>query len=373
MEDWISFFKVVSVLVAGSFGVLGLLTKYKDEKGKITKWGKVALTVILFSSSLSLGLHILETSNARKGAERARADAEALSTNLKEILNKAQETANQQKANLDETAKLRDRLEVSLETQTQNLERTEEVAEGMKTTVSAQRSLLAGNREIMGDLTSTIATLDTVRTDVGRILDPLGTIALWFDLRIPARELGAYSKRLRRKYPQKSVIYLSNSEKNDLPLASERDAGILLKEIMIVCTVLDTLETKPKAMLDSRKLFFGIDKKEGSTRTSRTYAITSVRYVRAEDELQDEFHFSLLTDEFQPYLKSGRFRSNLDFGGKVMKVEISSKTKKLPKLFSVSLLVPGRRVPIKDFILEPSRSSWRTINMATIPEIPLRQ
>lgn len=101
--DLYSVLKITSMLATGAFGALALLTKYKDDNGKMTKWGKVALGGILISSSISLGLYLLETSRAKAAAEKAKAEAEATTKTLREIQTNAQVTADQQKKSLDET------------------------------------------------------------------------------------------------------------------------------------------------------------------------------------------------------------------------------------------------------------------------------
>jgi hypothetical protein len=75
--DLVSAWKTMSIGVTGAFGVLGLLTEFKDkEKGKITKWGKTSLVGIVASSCLGMAAEFKETSD--KELQRQKAANEAL-------------------------------------------------------------------------------------------------------------------------------------------------------------------------------------------------------------------------------------------------------------------------------------------------------
>lgn len=59
--------KAISVALTGAFGVLGLLTKYRnDDTGKITWAGKVNLVGILLSTSLGVVAQLVETDSRAK-------------------------------------------------------------------------------------------------------------------------------------------------------------------------------------------------------------------------------------------------------------------------------------------------------------------
>lgn len=64
--DFVGLSKVLSTLFAGAFGVLGLLTKYKHDDGRITKWGAISLAGILVSTLMGVVAQVKEESN-RKG------------------------------------------------------------------------------------------------------------------------------------------------------------------------------------------------------------------------------------------------------------------------------------------------------------------
>lgn len=98
--DWYSLLKITSMIATGMFGGLGLLTRYKDERGKITPWGKIALVGILLSSAFSLGLYYLEMEKSRKQSDEAKAKAEATQSALASISHDAKITAGDLKTTL---------------------------------------------------------------------------------------------------------------------------------------------------------------------------------------------------------------------------------------------------------------------------------
>jgi hypothetical protein len=74
--------KFVSIALSGTFGILGLLTKYRDENEKITRWGRIALIGILvttFVAAVSQGLE------ARRSQESAKAETQKTQRLLHEI------------------------------------------------------------------------------------------------------------------------------------------------------------------------------------------------------------------------------------------------------------------------------------------------
>lgn len=66
--DWVFAWKVASIFFTGAFGILALLTKYKDDNGRVTKWGKVSLTGIIVSTVLGAAAQIKESSDKETAA-----------------------------------------------------------------------------------------------------------------------------------------------------------------------------------------------------------------------------------------------------------------------------------------------------------------
>lgn len=72
--DFVSWWKAASILLAGFFGILGLLTEFKDHSTKrINKWGMLSLIGILISTGSGIYSQFLETADQnKKRAEDAR-------------------------------------------------------------------------------------------------------------------------------------------------------------------------------------------------------------------------------------------------------------------------------------------------------------
>ena len=185
MDLLYGFLKIASLIGAGIFGALGLLTKYKDEAGKITRWGRIALGGIVISSTISLGLYILETYRAKAKAVEDQTKAAAMAQKLETILINAQTTAEQQKKSLDETNALKRGLDTSLT-------RSDEIARGMNHSLEIQESVLSGNQQIFGGVSSTLekqGELLKVNTntlnEVSRGLYPIKDVRIGYWIRVP--------------------------------------------------------------------------------------------------------------------------------------------------------------------------------------------
>lgn len=222
MDAWISLFKITSILAAGFFGALGLLTKYKDDAGKITRWGRVALGGILLSSSFSVLLYALEASKAKAAAEKAKAEANATAQLLQNILVNAQTTAEQQQRSLNETNQLKLGLEEALKQQQLNLQRSDYIAKGMENSLSTQQSVLSGNERILGGVTSTIekqgeilSQTTTTLHDTQRLLQPIGEIKVGFAIGISeSPNTSGYLKYLREEFKRAKQLSLETGKTN---------------------------------------------------------------------------------------------------------------------------------------------------------------
>jgi hypothetical protein len=65
--DFVSWWKAAAILLTGFFGILGLVTEFKDQSTKrITKWGKLALMGILVSTGFGTYSQLLETADQNK-------------------------------------------------------------------------------------------------------------------------------------------------------------------------------------------------------------------------------------------------------------------------------------------------------------------
>lgn len=209
MDIWISFIRITLALATGLFGALGLLARYKDDAGRITKWGRLALGGILLSSSFSVILYALEASKSKAAADKAKVEAIATGQLLQNILAKAQMTANQQERTLDETNVLKEELQTTSKQQRLNLERSDYIAKGMRTSLVTQERVLSGNETILGGVTSAIEQTATTMHATQRLLQPLGEIrvAFWIDI-ARSRNTMAYLTHLTEKCDVAEKLFL---------------------------------------------------------------------------------------------------------------------------------------------------------------------
>lgn len=154
MDDWAGYLKIISMLIAGLFGILGLATEYKDENRKITPWGKVALGGILLSTLLSFALHYREAAIAKEAAKAAERDAtkrereaQVFANSLESLLGKAQDGLQAQHEALNQLETVRGDAQATLKGQEKNLVQTEHVSKGLSTTLQQQSNLLKGQEQ----------------------------------------------------------------------------------------------------------------------------------------------------------------------------------------------------------------------------------
>jgi predicted outer membrane lipoprotein len=76
----INIVKVLGTLLACAFGLLGLLTEFRDSGTKnITRWGRIALIGIVLSAAVALVSQILEAT--QDGKDSAAAAKQSAGTN----------------------------------------------------------------------------------------------------------------------------------------------------------------------------------------------------------------------------------------------------------------------------------------------------
>lgn len=201
MDFWISIFKVISMISTGVFGSMALVKKFKDDEG-LTKWGRVALGGIVLSSIVSLTLFALETREAKKKAQVARAQTEATTNRLEGII--------------ERTNILRSGLETNLKT-------TQGVSKNMQETVVAQQQLVTKSQEISAGVSSglekQVRTLSTTQhvarqsqhalTQLGRLQYPLSNISVQAFLRISMEHplLVPHNAEVKRNWEIAAEVY----------------------------------------------------------------------------------------------------------------------------------------------------------------------
>jgi hypothetical protein len=137
--DFYSILKTALMMATGIFGIIGVLTKYKDEKGNVNRWGKIAMAGIVLSAIISLALFELESIKATEGA--------------KEEKTKFQET----RSKLDATLYTSHRL---MDLQRASLQKSQELERNLQATANSMKGLDTANRQ-MSDRQSALLTAQT--------------------------------------------------------------------------------------------------------------------------------------------------------------------------------------------------------------------
>ncbi len=61
--------KFAALIIGGIFSAIGLLTDYRDKKGAVTRWGKIALFGIVLSTIVAAGTQAIESYRDRATAQ----------------------------------------------------------------------------------------------------------------------------------------------------------------------------------------------------------------------------------------------------------------------------------------------------------------
>jgi hypothetical protein len=76
--DFWDLWKAIAIALTGLFGIMGLLTSYKDkETGRITGWGKINLAGILLSATMGVASQLVDAQRKTLSAQQAAIRAEA--------------------------------------------------------------------------------------------------------------------------------------------------------------------------------------------------------------------------------------------------------------------------------------------------------
>ena len=138
---------IVSIVAAAGFGLLGLLTSYKDKDGRITRWGRIAAGGVLLTALLSITSRTIEGRIAAIKDEQARAAAEI--ARKEEDADRAAATDRFETQVTLVNGVLADLNKVSA--------RTEKVQAGVNLTIDAQRRQLATAQRTSRRLAQTAA------------------------------------------------------------------------------------------------------------------------------------------------------------------------------------------------------------------------
>jgi hypothetical protein len=95
MTTALNILKLIGLVLTGAFGILGLLTEFRNDKTKkITKWGKVALSGIVLSTALSVVAQVLESAKSVRDARESEKQARDQISRSNEILNNLNRSLN---------------------------------------------------------------------------------------------------------------------------------------------------------------------------------------------------------------------------------------------------------------------------------------
>jgi hypothetical protein len=216
-EFWYGVLKVSSFVATGLFAALGLLTRYRDDHGRITTWGKTALAGIVLSSGSSLLLYGLEASRAKASALAAKAQAEAVAFKLETISKTAESTVVEQKSSLKQMKGLESGLAETLRQQGLNLERSDYIAKGMEASLSAQRRVLKTNATILGGVSTTLKKQEVVLKEVNRSINIIQKVESAWSLEIVLNETSLVDEESKRELEElKAQLdgYVSEIERN---------------------------------------------------------------------------------------------------------------------------------------------------------------
>lgn len=140
-----SILKLISLLLAAGFAILGTTVDYKKE-GQVTKWGRIAIIGVIVSGLLSSILLGMEETN--KAAAQKKAAAEKV---------RAEEKANEEKAELNnQFQNLVTKAEDNIGKTEETLGKTNEVAQDVQQSVTDQKNLMAQTQTISGGVDKTV-------------------------------------------------------------------------------------------------------------------------------------------------------------------------------------------------------------------------
>jgi hypothetical protein len=203
--DFYPILKAASMIATGAFGVIGVLTNYKNKDGRVTKWGKIAITGICFSATLSLVLYNLEARKAKKGADEAKQQYEETKEKLDIALTSSERLIKMQQTSLDRSLALESKLQ--------------ETAKNLEAINSSSRSMSAKQAAL---LKAQRITEHRLRLGQLRSTLPLEPLTIYFEREIPMNDpmLDRYVPTLRKRLSEKppasmhpeTLIEISESE-----------------------------------------------------------------------------------------------------------------------------------------------------------------
>jgi hypothetical protein len=216
-ESIIGFLELTSVVIAGGLGIAGTITETKNKKGKLTKWGIVALAGIILSNSFSFIQTYLQR---EKEAQEQIASAESERT-------KATEANIRYKEQIDRLTAIVAKSDSSLKQQLSIQNQTSDVLTQVGQSVDIQNKIFKQSEVLNSQQKQTAE-------NIGRTLNPLLPFKINFTLIVKedtnSVRLIVISKLLQEKIEEirKKIGLISNvTEMNNDKIEYLNKEGIL--------------------------------------------------------------------------------------------------------------------------------------------------
>lgn len=92
---FVAIWKTSSIVLTGLFGILGLLTEFKDkDTKKVTRWGYISMLGIIVSTILGAGAQVLETQDDANKALKLATESQKMLSGIQQVGKSSQQTLN---------------------------------------------------------------------------------------------------------------------------------------------------------------------------------------------------------------------------------------------------------------------------------------
>jgi hypothetical protein len=242
----LDFLKVAGGILTGAFGVLGLLTEYKDKvTNKVTTWGWIALLGIVISTVIGLSATVLDNKLAALAEAKRRTETNQLLAQTGKTLSAADATIqalSEQRRKTDtllsSTKKEDIRLGTVLKATRASLQENDQTLKTASVIKQANEYLQSTTNDVLRNATSGLrATNKTLGVairlqsneqqtlaEADRLLNPLRNVyfSYWFSVPIQDPAMADYRRRLfsavaqflRNPIDDSTTIYTSSKDVN---------------------------------------------------------------------------------------------------------------------------------------------------------------
>jgi len=93
--------KFVGIVAAAVFGVIAISCDFKDQEGKVTRAGRVALSGVIVAALLATGSHTVEVLKARRDADATAKKTEKELAQFRQLLDSVNKTTNEVQRSLE--------------------------------------------------------------------------------------------------------------------------------------------------------------------------------------------------------------------------------------------------------------------------------